>query len=172
MYALLSRQCFQRCQLYLPTCQTQNKKINSKIVKRMLRFVLKLGDFFHTGEGLYSSHFAFCTTWRLKHNGNANFCGLCISYFDSPILFTACRVHVPHPVSTQSTEEQFNTFVIRSSICNKNYPLQCLCICKHGICPLRHRKDLLIYVRGIKLLYFQLEYIKQLGHKTYCLDIF
>lgn len=31
---------------------------------------------------------------------------------------------------------------------------------------------MLIYVRGIKLLYFQLGYIKQLGHKTYCLDIF
>lgn len=89
----------------------------------MLCFVLKLGNFFHTGEGLYLSHSAFAELGRLKHNGNSNFWGLYISYFDSRILFTACRVHVAHPISTQSTEEQFNTFVIRSSVCNKNYPL-------------------------------------------------
>lgn len=48
---------------------------------------------------------------------------LCRSYTDSHILFTACRVCVEHPVSIQSTEEQFVTFVIRNSICSKNYSI-------------------------------------------------
>jgi len=70
----------------------------------MLCFGLKLGNFFHTREELYSSHSAFCTTWRLKHGRNADFCGLnlYVSYFDSlTLLFVVCMAQ---PVSIQSTE--------------------------------------------------------------------